>query len=172
MASDEIDERNPHPPPTTGLATRTFWGTDPAEMLRQVADYIDRANPGRTIVGLWCVPPTDSDEGMEFDVVIEHDEDAYADIIEHDGGLIEVEGFEEMLIELRDATRTPGRSGMWRLMATVEDEATAMALRNGFRTSAGERRRKPPEIFSFEYREPRPGEFCVYGRYEPPDAAP
>lgn len=75
---DETDELNPHAPPTSGLATRRFRGTDPAEMLRRVAEYLDRANPGRMIVGLWCVPPSDgSDEGMEFDVVIEHDEDAY-----------------------------------------------------------------------------------------------
>lgn len=75
---DETDELNPQPPPTSGLATRRFRGVDQAEMLRRVADYIDRANPGRTIVGMWCVPPSDgSQDGMELDVVVEHDEDAY-----------------------------------------------------------------------------------------------
>ena len=164
MASDEIDELNTRPPPTSGLDVRHFRGTDPAEMLREVADYIDRANPGRTIVGLWCLPPSDgTDEGMEFEVIVDHDEDAYADIIEHDGGLIEVEGFEEMLIELR------GRPMLWRLMATVEDEATATVLRDAFRTTAGERKRKPPEIYGFEYREVEIGKFSVYGRYESPE---
>jgi hypothetical protein len=168
MASDEIDELNWRPPPTTGLATRHFRGTDPAEMLRQVADYIDRANPGRTIVGLWCVPPSDgSEEGLEFEVIVDHDEDAYAMIIDDDKGMIEVEGFEEMLIELRDQSPEPG---MWRLMATVDDEATATLLREAFRTTAEERRRTPPEAFGFECRQVESGKFQVYGRFEPPAA--
>jgi hypothetical protein len=78
LPANEVDEHNPHPPPTSGLASRRFRGSDPAEMLHRVAEYLDRANPGRMIVGLWCVPPSDgSEEGIEFDVIVEHDEDAY-----------------------------------------------------------------------------------------------
>lgn len=71
------DPLNPVPPPTTGIALRRFRGEDDAEMLRRVADYLDEANPGRTIIGLWS---TASDYGLQFDVVIEYDEDAYEDI--------------------------------------------------------------------------------------------
>lgn len=167
MASDEIDDLNWRPPPTSGLATRRFRGTDPAEMLRRVADYIDRENPGRTIVALWCVPPSDGSQGgMEFDVIIEHDEDAYTDLIEHDGDVIEVEGLGEMLAGLR------GQPGLWRHMATVDDAATAVVLRDAFREAAREHleKRDAPTLegFSFEWRQPDIGAFCVYGRYESP----
>jgi hypothetical protein len=76
--------------------------------------------------------------------------------------MAEVEGFEEMLAELRT------RPGMWRVMATVEDERTAALLQQALSRASAERE-KPAEVFDFQRREPRPGEFCVYGRYEPPD---
>jgi hypothetical protein len=163
MASDEIDELNTRPPPTTGLDTRHFRGTDPAEMLRQVADYIDRSNPGRMIVGLWCVPPSDgSEEGLEFDVIVDHDEDAYSEWIPHDGGHISVEGFDEVLADLRSQPST------WCQLATAEDEATAIALRDGFGTAAIGRRWNPGAgSYSFEFRE-EAGGFGVFGRCDPP----
>lgn len=74
MAADETDEHNSHPPPTTGLDVRYFRGTDQVVMLREVADHLDRCNPGRSIVGLWCTAESEK-HGMVFEVVIEYDED-------------------------------------------------------------------------------------------------
>jgi hypothetical protein len=161
MAADEIDEYNPHPPPTTGLALRYFRGGDHAEMLRRVADYIDRSNPGRLIVAIRAsVAPDDSE--LVLEVVVEHDEDAYEDVDDYETEVARVassEGFGEMLAELRT------RPGMWRLMATVDDEFKAAALREAFVTSAAEL--LPSEKFGFEYRQPEVGKFCVYARCEP-----
>jgi hypothetical protein len=80
VAADEVDELNPFPPPTSGLTMRRFRGRDHAEMLRRVADYLDRENPGRTIVGLWSVTPAEGPlDALELEVIFEHDEDAYED---------------------------------------------------------------------------------------------
>jgi hypothetical protein len=78
--------------------------------------------------------------------------------------MAEVEGFEEMLAELRE------RPGMWRLMATVDDEQAAWLLQDALSKASGERL-KPLEAFGFERREVTAGKFSVYGRYEDPGSA-
>ena len=74
----------------------------------------------------------------------------------------QVEGFEEMLAELRK------RPGMWRRMATVDDAASAVLLQDAL-SKAAEGHMKPMEAFGFEWREPEAGRFSVYGRFEPAD---
>lgn len=76
----------------------------------------------------------------------------------------EIPGFAETLDELR------ARPGMWKRMVTVDQESLAAATYVAFLHAA--RQVAPDDNFGFGFGELPPGEWTVFGCFEPKGVAP